>query len=151
MRSFRVFRLSFLSGNSPPHYTFSAPKAQEPPRRTVYAGGTGPYPGEPGGPIKSDRLTAGRDDASGTAFPIRELEKPPDDRRWMAAFLFMFLSAAEGAPQLERPEHEREDHCDHGKNLKVGHDLTSFALVCIRGEKPSAIYFLPLGSQRLRL
>ena len=62
-------------------------------------------------------------------FSPLHLEKPPANQRWMAALLFMFLSAAEGAPQLERPEHEREDHCDHGKNLKVGHDLTSFACV----------------------
>ena len=37
------------------------------------------------------------------------LEKPPTNQRWMAALLFVFLSAAEGAPQLERPEHEKED------------------------------------------
>ena len=58
--------------------------------------------------IKSDIITAGRDDASARAFPLC-LGKPPIDQRWMAALLFVFLSAAEGAPQLERPEHERED------------------------------------------
>ena len=71
-------------------------------------------------------ITAGRDDALGMASPLRFWREPPTSQRWMAALLLMFLLVVHIATEFDRFEHKRGNHNDHGDNLEVRHDLTSF-------------------------
>ena len=71
-------------------------------------------------------------------------------QRWMAALLLVFLLVLGIATKLDRFQYKRGNHNDHGDNLEVRHDLTSSTFV-FRGEKPSAICFLPAGNPKIPL
>ena len=47
-------------------------------------------------------------------------------QRWMAALLLVFLLVLGIATKLDRFQYKRGNHNDHGDNLEVRHDLTSF-------------------------
>ena len=47
-------------------------------------------------------------------------------QRWMAALLLLFLLVLGIATKLDRFQYKRGNNNDHGDNLEVRHDLTSF-------------------------
>ena len=86
-----------------------------------------------------DIITAGRDDACGKASPS-VVTKGRLPAALDGGLAFTFSSC----------QHKRGNHNDHGDNLEVRHDLTSSTFV-FRGEKPSAICFLPAGNPKIPL
>ena len=63
----------------------------------------------------------------------------------MAALVLLIPVVAVTA-KIDRSQNKSGYQYDQVNYLKVRHGITPFALVSIRGEKPSAIFFLPAGS-----
>ena len=65
----------------------------------------------------------------------------------MAALVLLIPVVAVTA-KIDRSQNKSGYQYDQVNYLKVRHGITPFAFVSIRGEKPSAIFFLPAGSPK---
>ena len=90
-------------------------------------------------------ITAGRDDAFVMASPLQGW-MPPTSQRWMAAYFFFFLFF------VSRPKRiafkTREATITTTEIISKSDMISPPSTFVFRGEKPSAICFLPAGSPK---